>query len=271
MRQVQQTYGNRAVQRFLQRKSTSDSTNSEEGLGDQIRSKSGGGSSLDGGVRDTLEQGIGADMGGVRVHTDSQADTMARSVDSVAFTSGQDIFFREGTYNPGSSDGMRLLAHEATHTVQQSQGPVAGTPAPGGVSISHPSDSFEQAAEQSADNVMAGVQAMRTSQAAATTGGVPAQREAAEEEEESMQTMRTDTYVQRQAEEEEEEAPMQAMRSSTYTASVQREAAEEEEEESMQAMRTDTYVQREEEEEEPMQTMRTDTYVQRQAEEEEEM
>ncbi|MFC2023856.1 DUF4157 domain-containing protein, partial [Chloroflexota bacterium] len=32
---------------------------------------------------------------------------------------GQDIYLGEGRYDPGSSDGKRLLAHELTHTVQQ--------------------------------------------------------------------------------------------------------------------------------------------------------
>ncbi len=36
-----------------------------------------------------------------------------------AFTHGSDIFFNEGKYNPNSSDGQQLLAHELTHTIQQ--------------------------------------------------------------------------------------------------------------------------------------------------------
>ena len=47
---------------------------------------------------------------------------------------------------------MRLLAHEATHAVQQAAGPVAGTPSPSGGVISDPGDSFERAAEQAAES-----------------------------------------------------------------------------------------------------------------------
>ena len=42
--------------------------------------------------------------------------------------------------------------------VQQSQGPVDGSDAGGGIRLSSPSDRFEQAAEQTADQVMSSVQ-----------------------------------------------------------------------------------------------------------------
>ena len=99
----------------------------------------------------------------------------ARS-NSVAFTTGQDIFFRSGAYNPQSSDGLHLLAHETAHTVQQSQGPVAGTPGPGGVSISSPSDRFEQAANRAADAALAGGRATVQPSGAGGAGGVSVQR-----------------------------------------------------------------------------------------------
>src|SRR5207302_381112 len=113
------------------------------------------------------------------------------------------------------------------HTVQQSQGPVSGTPSAGGVSISDPSDSYEQAAESSADNVMAG--ALANAQRMASSEGPASVQRAAEDEEkeEPAQAMRTSTYtanVQRAAEDEEKEEPAQAMRTSTYTASIQRAA-----------------------------------------------
>ncbi len=126
-------------------------------LGTKIRSRSGGGSALEPGVQRWLEDGLGADLSGVRVHTGGEADHMARSVQSTAFTSGRDIYFRDGAYDPGSERGLQTLAHEATHVVQQASGPVAGTPQAGGVSVSDPSDRFEQAAEaQAHDLVSAG-------------------------------------------------------------------------------------------------------------------
>ena len=301
MQRMQQTVGNRAVQRFLQRAAADTAeAGPQEDIGDRIRSRAGGGSSLDTGTRGQLEEGMGADLSGVRVHTDGEADSMARSVDAVAFTTGNDIFFRSGTYNPESSDGMRLLAHEATHTVQQAQGPVSGTPTAGGVSISDPSDSFEQAAESNAAKVVSRMAAggsggsVEGGAVQRQEGGSTSVQRAGEEEEEPVQAMRHTTYastpVQRESEgaEEEEEQPAQTMRTSTYSSmSVQRqEGAEEEEEQPAQTMRASTYastaVQREaegaeEEEEQPAQAMRASTYastaVQREsegAEEEEE-
>ena len=43
--------------------------------------------------RSKLEHSYGADLGSVRVHTDSAADQAARSVQAHAFTTGQDIYF----------------------------------------------------------------------------------------------------------------------------------------------------------------------------------
>jgi hypothetical protein len=89
-----------------------------------IQSAKGGGAPLHDGVRSSMEQGFGADFSGVRVHTDGQADTLNRSLNARAFTAGNDIFFGEGEYNPGSTAGRELLAHELTHTVQQGAAPV---------------------------------------------------------------------------------------------------------------------------------------------------
>ena len=150
IQRAQKTHGNRAVQRFL---SAYEPEEEDDEIARRIESAAGGGSSLDAGVRGKLEGGLGANLEGVRVHTGAEADQLARSVQSVAFTSGQDIFFREGAYNPHTQEGQKLIAHEATHTIQQSRGPVEGTPSAGGVSISDPSDQYEQAAEHAAELV----------------------------------------------------------------------------------------------------------------------
>lgn len=161
MQSAQKTHGNNAVQRFLSAQRSAAGV-AEAGIGTEddeiarrIESKAGGGNGLDPATLGQLEGGLGVDLSGVRVHTDTEADHLARSMQSIAFTSGSDIFFREGSFNPGTSEGLKLLAHEATHTVQQAAGPVDGTPSAGGVSISDPGDQFEQAAEQAAEAVMA--------------------------------------------------------------------------------------------------------------------
>jgi Domain of unknown function (DUF4157) len=84
-----------------------------------INGAKGGGQSLDAGLQRTMGQAMGANFSGVRVHTDAQADQLNRSIQAKAFTTGQDVFFRQGEYNPGSQSGQELIAHELTHVVQQ--------------------------------------------------------------------------------------------------------------------------------------------------------
>lgn len=146
---LQRTFGNRAVQRLLE--GAADAGASDD-IGQQIRSASSG-APLEGTVQRALEQHLGTDLSGVRVHTDARADMLARQVEATAFTSGSDIFFRAGAYSPGTADGRHTLAHEAVHVVQQAAGPVAGTPVDGGISLSDPGDTFERAAESTASSI----------------------------------------------------------------------------------------------------------------------
>ncbi len=74
-------------------------------------------------VREPMEQALGADFSGVKVHTDARADGLNRSFKARALTSGTDIFFKRGEYAPESRAGTELLAHELTHVVQQSRHP----------------------------------------------------------------------------------------------------------------------------------------------------
>ncbi|KAB8145707.1 DUF4157 domain-containing protein [Chloroflexia bacterium SDU3-3] len=88
----------------------------------QIGQLRGGGSPLPSGDRSFFEQRIGADFGHVRVHTGDQAAMVARQINARAFTVGSDIGFDRGEYAPGTSAGRELLAHELTHTMQQTGG-----------------------------------------------------------------------------------------------------------------------------------------------------
>ncbi len=78
-----------------------------------------GGQPMHNTVRQPMEQAFGANFGNVKIHTDAQSDQLNRSLQARAFTSGQDVFFRQGEYNPGSASGQELIAHELTHVVQQ--------------------------------------------------------------------------------------------------------------------------------------------------------
>jgi hypothetical protein len=75
-------------------------------------------------TRASLEPSLGRDLAAVRVHTGPLAEESARALDAQAFTIGQDVFFDQGRYDPGSRRGRWLLAHELAHTVQQ-RGPGA--------------------------------------------------------------------------------------------------------------------------------------------------
>ncbi len=149
--ELQRTAGNQSVVQLLAEDQASPSP-----VHDVVGS--GGGSSLDPGTRSTMEGAFGRSFGDVRVHTDETASRSAEAVGANAYTVGSDVVFRSGHYDPGTPSGQRTIAHELSHVVQQSQGPVDGTDAPGGIKLSDPSDRFEQAADQQADHVMANVQ-----------------------------------------------------------------------------------------------------------------
>lgn len=84
-----------------------------------IQQARGNGQPLADDIKHPMEQAFGADFGGVRVHTDAQSNRLNESIQARAFTTGQDMFFRQGEYSPGSNAGKELLAHELTHVVQQ--------------------------------------------------------------------------------------------------------------------------------------------------------
>ena len=90
----------------------------------------------------------------MRVHTDRAAGDAARGLGARAFATGQDIFFREGAFQPESPQGKSLLAHELTHTIQQrGSGPGTQTAS----EIVPPDDPLEQQAERASSDVMRGV------------------------------------------------------------------------------------------------------------------
>jgi len=163
---------------------------------------SSGGKPLDEPVRTDMEARLGADFSDVRVHTGGGADGSARSVQAHAYTVGSNIVFQRDKYDPGSTAGQTLLAHELTHVVQQRSGPVDGTSTGNGVKVSDPSDRFEREAASNAERVMsqpapaAPVQRMTESSAA---GGVVQRQEEDEEVQGSP-----DPSVQREEEEEEQ-------------------------------------------------------------------
>jgi hypothetical protein len=120
----------------------------------QKASESSAGRALDPGVRGEMESGFGADLSGVRVHTDAAAGSAASALNARAFTTGSDVYFGSGQYDAGSTSGKTLLAHELAHTLQGGGPAAKGTGS--GWSVSSPGDPAEQAADRAAEAVVAG-------------------------------------------------------------------------------------------------------------------
>ncbi|CAG0953893.1 hypothetical protein METP3_00373 [Methanosarcinales archaeon] len=83
-----------------------------------INSK-GSGRTLTEDTRYSFESALGADFSNVNIHTGTDAVEMNKELGAQAFTHGSDIYFNAGKYDPTSSSGKQLLAHELMHTVQQ--------------------------------------------------------------------------------------------------------------------------------------------------------
>ena len=121
--------GNQTVQReemsdeesdlMVQRQSDGGGMAATPELEASIQQARGSGQPLSENIRKPMEQAFGADFSRVKVHADAQSEQMNRSIHAKAFTTGQDIFFRQGVYSPGSRGGQELIAHELTHVVQQ--------------------------------------------------------------------------------------------------------------------------------------------------------
>ena len=73
-------------------------------------------------VKAEMNAQFGADFSQVRVHYDNEAIALTNEVNAQAFTHENHIFFNNGKYEPGSSKGKKLLAHELTHVLQQGHG-----------------------------------------------------------------------------------------------------------------------------------------------------
>jgi hypothetical protein len=169
---LQQQVGNRAVQRLLVQRSGDGAFELDDETADRINRERGGGQSLDNNVQTKVGDATGQDFSSVRVHTGPESHALNESLNAKAFTTGQDIFFREGAYDPGSSGGQELLAHELTHVVQQSSGRVSG--GGGRMAVNAPGDAFEQEADSFAKSVMS------------SNAAPEVQRQAESEEDESL-------------------------------------------------------------------------------------
>jgi hypothetical protein len=119
-------------------------------VGDVLRS---GGRPLDAHTRAFMEPRFGRDFSRVRVHTDTRAAESAGAVNARAYTVGNDIAFAAGRYEPRTEPGLRLIAHELTHTIQQeSRAPGLS----GKLEVTNVTDPSEREADNVAQAVISG-------------------------------------------------------------------------------------------------------------------
>ncbi len=109
----------RPLAAFIQRMENARGTVTSDGVSGRIDATRGSGSSMDTPTMSFMESRFGADFSAVRIHTGSEAAQLSGELNAHAFTVGNDIYFNEGKYNPDSTEGKHLLAHELTHTIQQ--------------------------------------------------------------------------------------------------------------------------------------------------------
>lgn len=104
-------------------------------------------------IQRQFEASLGADLSAVRVHTGAESAEAAHAVGAKAYTTGNDIHFSAGRYQPDDPFGMHLLAHEVAHTVQQSGGAPSRQ---NKLEVSTPNDSLEVEADRAADAMVSG-------------------------------------------------------------------------------------------------------------------
>jgi hypothetical protein len=212
---LQRRYGNRHVQRVLAlaRQADGEAEVAPE-IEQAIQRARGGGQALDSKVRTQMGSAFGADFSNVRVHTNAEADTLSQQLNARAFTTGHDIFFRRGEYNPGSSSGRELLAHELTHVVQQSNDELQRK-----LTVSQPGDRYEQEADRVAEAVM------QKEQRASPQENHRSEIRRQEEEELQMQPLEEEeeelqTQLLEEDEEEQETGTLRARRTNVQTPEI---------------------------------------------------
>lgn len=84
---------------------------------------SSSGFSLPAETKNFFEPRFGFSFDQVKIHSDNKAAQSAERLQAEAYTYGNDIVFNQSNYNPQTTEGKKLLAHELTHVVQQRKQP----------------------------------------------------------------------------------------------------------------------------------------------------
>lgn len=142
--------------RMLQRKAKRDQAQAPNAEGAVEKAAQSSGQPLPGAMKERFQRSLGQDLSDVRVHTGGESNRASDAVAARAYTSGNDIHFAAGQYDPASESGQHLLAHEVAHTVQQSKGGASLQRKP---MVSQAGDAHEVEADRAADDMLAGREA----------------------------------------------------------------------------------------------------------------
>jgi len=89
-------------------------------LDHNIKNIQGTGTPLDTKTRKLIEPRLGFSLENVRIHTTDTSSKLNRTINSKAFTLGNEIFFNRKSYQEHNKKAKNLLVHELTHVIQQS-------------------------------------------------------------------------------------------------------------------------------------------------------
>ncbi|HSY61906.1 MAG TPA: DUF4157 domain-containing protein, partial [Cytophaga sp.] len=106
---------------FIQKKEADNNSVANNTISNQIQSTKGSGNKMPETTKSFMESRFGADFSNINIHTGLHASQLSTNLNAQAFTVGNDIYFNEGKYQPELFEGKHLLAHELTHTLQQSK------------------------------------------------------------------------------------------------------------------------------------------------------
>src|SRR5664279_875344 len=85
----------------------------------QIDSSRGHGKTMDSNTKSFMESRFGTVFDKVKIHNNRESAQLSRNLQAKAFATGNDIYFNDGQYQPESTEGRRLLAHELAHINQK--------------------------------------------------------------------------------------------------------------------------------------------------------
>jgi outer membrane protein OmpA-like peptidoglycan-associated protein len=137
---------------LLQRSSVNGAAGNGRGLHDGGESQApaivhdvlrSSGRPLDAATRAFFEPRFGQNFSQVRVHDGPPAAASAQAVGAVAYAVGSNLVFANGKYDPASSSGKKLLAHELTHVQQQGSTSASWQSNPAALQVGQPDDAFE--------------------------------------------------------------------------------------------------------------------------------